>query len=244
MFILSSWNPDRPLRMQEAKYHSGVWIYTMTWACTCEGESFISAPKTTPNYLNYSYLGSHIGGTFEMQQPVHAISVTELALWRCHLDRVTHSAVLEPSWPPLQATLISHAGPEILPSDGWNNTPAMPRLWVWSCWRMDFSLFWCWRLPGQRTLCAWPVIFLSQPFPATAGNRTMSSTKFCNPTKCHSCVTVPMCCREHTCHGLGEIQPWLSGSETPRFAAANFESFILLDLCSVTSVGRRRWNNL
>lgn len=220
MFVLPSWNPDRLLRM--LKCHSGVWIYTMTWACTCKGQSFISAPKTTAIYLNYSSLGSHSGGTF-WATATCACNLCWLS-WLCEGVTWTgwHAAVLEPSQPALQVTLISHAGPEILPSDGCNNTPAVPRLWVWSCWRMDISLFSCWRLPGQRALCAWPVLFLSQPFPATAGNRTMSSTKVCNPMKCHFCVTLPMCCREHTYHGLGEIQPCLSGSETPHFAAAKF----------------------
>lgn len=156
-----------------------------------------------------------------MQRPVCAISAdwsdfVEISIWRWH------ETVLEPSCPALQGTLISHAGPEVLSSDGCNNTPAVPRLWVWSPWRMDISLFWCWRQPGRRTLHAWPVFFLSHPFTATAGNRTMSSIKLCNPMKCHSCVTLPTREREHTYQGLAGIQPWFSVSEMPHFAAANF----------------------
>lgn len=161
MFIPPSWSPDRPLRMREMKCHSGVWIYTMTWASTCKGESFISAPKTTPNYLNYSSLGSHSGSTFEMQQPVHAISAdwadfvkTSLGHTDMQLCLSHHDLPCKWLWFPMQ---VLRSFPQVA-----GTTSAVPRLWVWSSWRMDIFFFWCWRLPGQKTLCAWPVFFLSQ----------------------------------------------------------------------------------
>lgn len=199
--------------MQEMKCHEGVWIYTTTWAWTCKAESFISAPKTTSNYLNYNSLSSHSGGTFQMQQAVHATSADFVKM------SLGHSCV-EPPWPALQWLWFPMQILRYFPQKAGTTHQqcqgcgfGAPEEWIF--------LLWCWRLPGQRTLCAWPVFFLRQPFTATAGNRTVSSTKLCKPMKCHPCVTVPTGCREHTCHGLGEIQPWLSGSEVPHFAAAN-----------------------
>lgn len=123
MFILSSWIPDRPLRMQERKCHSGVWIYTMTWACTCKEQSFISAPKTTSNYLNYSSLGSHSGAHLKCSNLCMQSLLIELTVWRCHFDRLTcscagaimtclasHSDFLRRSWEPSLRWLQQHTG--------------------------------------------------------------------------------------------------------------------------------------
>lgn len=73
-----------------------------------------------------------------------------------------------------------------------------PEEWKFPCLEVGTLL-------EQSNLCAWPdcIFFLSHPLTATAGNRIMSYTNLCNTMQCHSCATLPTCCREHTYHGPG-----------------------------------------